>query len=933
MRLKRYFKEAFSQLVLKRALRVALIVGVILNLINQGESIFSGFKDFHLPQFLLTFLVPYLVSTYSSVLSKFNFVSGEVAGFDAHISCKGCGEASVKVQKGDVVPYCPGCEVKTKWNLKQLLPPDIFLEEDKTKSNALFAEFNPAPVIRVDKEGHILRANPTARMLFNIDENETHIIRYIDDLKGLDFEEFIRSNRVKTLQIQINEDFYQLDLRAIADLEVFHIYASKNTPLIVERNQRMLFQNAMEKTSDSVMITNTKGQIEYVNPAFEEHSGYTLKEVKGKNPRILNSGHQGPEVYKEMWETITSGNIWKGLFRNKKKNGDLYWERATITPVSRSDGSISHYMAIKDDVTEELKLKDELNSFALFARHNPDPVMRFDADLTIKEANPAAMSVLQSENVVGENAANLIPELKEVNTNSLIENNQQKTIRIQVDDSYYNLVIKGIKELNLVHVYGSNITAQAKAEKVIESMALFAKLNPAPVMRFSKDGIIQEANPAAAMVFEKESIIEQNIVQLLPEFKEINTTQLIEENGQKSVRVKIKDSTYYLVVKGVQELNLCHIYGFDITSQAEAEKLIESMALFAKLNPEPVFRFSSDFTVIDANPAATETFPEMKKGNDIRQVIQPFAEISIKEFIRENGIMNREEKVDDHVYRFMLRGISDSNMCQVYSSDITKRVEQEQKIKIQAEKIQSSIQYASSIQEAVLPHLDYIGQVVPEHMMLYLPRDVVSGDFYWIKKIGDSIVIAIADCTGHGVPGAFMSMLGVAFLNEIVKPETLKANEILNQLRDYVIRTLSNSSDSRADGMDMALCIIQPEQNIIQYAGANNPFILINKSGLNEIKGDRMPIGKYIKQDKPFTLHEIPYTTDDRVYLFSDGYRDQLGGPDLLKYGSKNFKKLLIDIHEKDFGEQKQILMDEFQRWTKDYHPIDDVLVMGFRLP
>ncbi|MFO7830050.1 MAG: hypothetical protein R6V23_15605, partial [Bacteroidales bacterium] len=104
-------------------------------------------------------------------------------------------------------------------------------------------------------------------------------------------------------------------------------------------------------------------------------------------------------------------------------------------------------------------------------------------------------------------------------------------------------------------------------------------------------------------------------------------------------------------------------------------------------------------------------------------------------------------------------------------------------------------------------------------------------------------------------------------------------------------------------------------------------------SGLTEIKADRMPIGKYIKQEKPFTLHEIPYSENDTVYLFSDGYRDQLGGPDLLKYGSKNFKKLLVDIHEKDFDQQKQILTNEFNNWSKDYHPIDDILVMGFKLP
>lgn len=826
MQLKRYLKEAFSKLVLKRALRVALLVGIVLNLINQGRSIMSGFEDFHTAKFLLTFLVPYLVSTYSSVVSKFNFVSGEVSGFDAQITCNGCGKSSIEVQKGDLVPYCPGCETKTKWTLVKFLPPETLLEEDKTKSNALFAEFNPAPVIRVDKHGHILRANPTARMLFHIDKKENHITHYIDDLKELNFKDFIRSNRVKTFQIKINDDYYQLDLRAISDLEVFHIYASKNTQLIVERNQRILFQNAIEKTTDSVMITDTSGKIEYVNQAFEEHSGYSFDDIKGKNPSILNSGYQPPEIYKEMWETIEDGKIWKGLFRNKKKNGALYWERATITPVTENNGSISHYMAIKDDVTEELKLKDDLNSFALFAKHNPDPVMRFDADLKVIEANPAAVEILKTEQVIGENAAKLFLELKNINVKSLIENSQQKTIRIQVVEDYFNLVIKGIKELNLLHVYGSKITEQVKAEKVVESMALFAKLNP-----------------------------------------------------------------------------------------------------------EPVFRFDSEFTIIDANPAATETFPELKIGNDIRKVIPNLSDLPINDFISGNQILKREESVNERIYRLKMRGVHQSNICVVYSSDITERVEQEKKISSQAEKIQSSIKYASNIQAAVLPNLNYVNEILPENMILNLPRDVVSGDFYWIKKVEESIVIAIADCTGHGVPGAFMSMLGVAFLNEIVKPGNLVANEILNKLREHVIKTLSNSESSRADGMDMSLCIIQPKNKIIQYSGANNPFVLINSEGLQMIKADKMPIGTYVKQDKPFTLHEIPYQTGDVVYLFSDGYQDQLGGEKLLKFGSKNFRALLQQIYNQNFNDQKERLVWELNEWTKTYQRIDDVLVMGFKLP
>ncbi|PKP09536.1 MAG: hypothetical protein CVU09_11385 [Bacteroidetes bacterium HGW-Bacteroidetes-4] len=820
-----FISEAFNPMVYKRAIKVAFIVGLILNLINQWGSIVSGFQGFHFVQFFLTFLVPYLVSTYSSVLSKFNFVSGEVASFDAHITCHHCGESTVSVQKGDLVPYCPKCVTKTRWQLIKILPPETFLDDDKVKSNALFAQFNPAPVIRVDQKGHILKANPTAQMLFHIEGKGETIGDVITELKTLNSKLFISSNRVETYQIQIGEDFYQLDLRALTDLGVYHIYASKITSLIAEKNKRQLFQNAIEQSTNSIMVTNTIGDIVFVNPAFEKHSGYSFDEIKGANPRILKSGHQGNEVYKEMWDTIKTGDSWKGLFQNKKKDGTLYWEKVHITPIKDHTAVITNYLAVKEDVTEELLLKDQLKSFALFAQHNPDPVLRIGTDLKIKEANLAANKLFNAESLIDVISTGLIPELEPIDFPELITNGLQNQVVIQVGDQFLQLVLKGVKELQLCHVYSSNITAQRIAEQKIESMALFARLNPAPV-----------------------------------------------------------------------------------------------------------FRFDNEFRVIEGNPAALQTFNGLLKGVDVREIVPALSDLPVQQFITENRIQELEVKVNERIYSFILLGVNQSNICLVYSSDITERVEQEQKIRLQAEKIQSSIKYASNIQAAVLPNLNYVNEILPENMILNLPRDVVSGDFYWIKKVDGSIVIAIADCTGHGVPGAFMSMLGVAFLNEIVKPGNLVANEILNKLRDYVINTLSNSEGSRADGMDMALCIIQPNNKTIQYAGANNPFVLINKEGIQIIKADKMPIGTYVKQDKPFTLHEMPYQTGDVVYLFSDGYQDQLGGSNLLKFGSKNFRELLFNIHKEDFSSQKQLLETTLEKWVDSYHRIDDVLVMGFAL-
>ncbi len=825
MIIKDFLKEATKPLVLKRALRVGFIVGIILNIINQWESIFNEFQDFNTLQFVLTFAVPYLVSTYSSVMSRFTFVSGEVAALDAIISCKKCTETSLTIAKGDIVPYCSKCTGKTKWKLKRLLPPDSVIEDNIEKSNALFAEFNPAPVLRVNKDGMIVKANPNARMLYNIEESGENIKNVITELSSLDFKKFIKSNELKTYQIKVNKEYFQIDLKALSDLGVFHIYASKNTSLIKEQNQRRIFQTAIEKTSDSVIVTDIKGNIEYVNEAFEKHSGYKFSEVKGENPNILKSGRQGPEVYKDMWDTIKAGDIWKGLFQNKKKNGELYWEKVTITPVESERGEITHYMSIKEDVTKDIELREKLNSMALFANHNP-----------------------------------------------------------------------------------------------------------APVMRFNDKGIIIEANPAAKNVFDTGNLVNELIYSHIPEIENLDIKNLINQDNETSLNFKQNDCYYHFVIKGVRELSLCHIYGSDITKQKEAEKIIESMALFARLNPEPVFRFNKDFLIVAANPAARSIFPAMTEGADVRAIINAFEDINIDEFIEDKKQIQREEQINGNHYRFMMKGVKESQICQVYTSDITLRVEQEKEIKRQSEKIQSSIRYASDIQNAVLPNMEAIKETLPESFIIYMPRDVVSGDFYWIKEVDNRIAIAIADCTGHGVPGAFMSMLGVAFLNELVTKENLYADMILNKLRTHVITTLSNSEGSLADGMDMALCIIDKSNKTIQYAGANNPFILINDDGIDVIKADRMPIGKYRRDDNPFTRHIIEYKTGDAVYLFSDGYHDQLGGPDLKKFGSKRFKELLVDIHKKSFEEQKQILIDKNQEWVSTYHQIDDILVMGFRM-
>ena len=259
----------------------------------------------------------------------------------------------------------------------------------------------------------------------------------------------------------------------------------------------------------------------------------------------------------------------------------------------------------------------------------------------------------------------------------------------------------------------------------------------------------------------------------------------------------------------------------------------------------------------------------------------------------------------------------------------------------QKKDILDSIEYASRIQNALLPPDYMLKKGLSEYFLFFKPRDVVSGDFYWMTQKDNKIIVAAADCTGHGVPGAFMSMLGIAFLNEIVNRITenkhvysLQANEILNQLRNYIIQSLhqdKDQSDSK-DGIDIALTIIDFDNKNIQFAGAHNSLILIRNNEIIEKKADRMPVAIHKKADKPFTNHELDIKDDDMIYLFSDGFPDQIGGTKGRKFMSRKFKELLLEIHQKPMEKQKQILNNKFEEWKNGYQQLDDILIIGTRL-
>jgi serine phosphatase RsbU (regulator of sigma subunit) len=257
----------------------------------------------------------------------------------------------------------------------------------------------------------------------------------------------------------------------------------------------------------------------------------------------------------------------------------------------------------------------------------------------------------------------------------------------------------------------------------------------------------------------------------------------------------------------------------------------------------------------------------------------------------------------------------------------------------QKEEIISSINYAQRIQQAILPPEAYITELINENLIFYKPKEIVSGDFYWIKQINQYIILVSADCTGHGVPGAFMSMLGISYLNEIVQRKAItKANQVLNELRKEIkhsLRQTGKKEESR-DGIDMALCVIDINKSIMQYSGAFSPLYIISnidgKPVLKEVKADMMPVGVHFSGDKSFTNHEIQLEIGDTFYISTDGFIDQIGGSNNTRFGSKNFKKLLLEIHDQPLFEQKEILEQTLNDWMGEHPQRDDILVIGARV-
>ncbi|MCK4750927.1 MAG: SpoIIE family protein phosphatase [Bacteroidales bacterium] len=345
-----------------------------------------------------------------------------------------------------------------------------------------------------------------------------------------------------------------------------------------------------------------------------------------------------------------------------------------------------------------------------------------------------------------------------------------------------------------------------------------------------------------------------------------------------------------------------------------------------------------------------EQYTIVRTNDEIGELAEGYNEMTqkIHNYVESISAMNRdlEERVKERTNEVVMQKEEIEAQKEEIEAQLDMATQQRDTISKQKDQILDSIRYAERIQSAILPPVEYLSDYLSDHFILFKPRDIVSGDYYWTTLKDDKLLIAVADCTGHGVPGAFLSMLGISSMNEIVNRNgSIRASQILAQLRDFVINSLhqTGTRGEAQDGIEIALCVIDTRKKTVEYAGANRPLYIIRKNGddpspgsdthrLIQYHADRMPIGIYDQETIPFTNHEIDLKRGDSLYLFSDGYVDQLGGPSRKTFRSRYFRKLLLEIQDHSMEEQKRILGEKLEAWRGEVEQIDDILVMGIKI-
>jgi PAS domain S-box-containing protein len=585
-----------------------------------------------------------------------------------------------------------------------------------------------------------------------------------------------------------------------------------------------------------------------------------------------------------------------------------------------------HYLQTEKDISQVKTRKSEQRVNKILETAH-DGFVQINNDSIIQQANLTFKSMVKRNDVVGRSFYEFLnDENKKILSEHVILRDQNK---------------KSSYEITLQQTDGNEIICLSSGAPMLdengEKIGSFGMLSDITELKAAEFELRRTNDNLENKVLERT----EKLNEMLEELKVSN--EMVQSYNQELEKLsivasEIDNATIIMNSKGDFEwINEGYTKMFGLTnSQAIGTNII------SKTTSKKV---SKQITTAIKNASSTNFELELKDNKKSRWV-----HFTITPILNKDESVNKLIAIGTDITTIKEKEIEIENQRDEIEAQRDLVMDQKGEIERANVEMTDSINYAKHIQKAIFPQEEFRSKLLPEHFVYLNPKNIVSGDFYWLTQVEEKVIVTAADCTGHGVPGAFMSILGLSFLNDIVNKEYIThPGVILRRLRKEVIHALQQKGElgEISEGMDIALSSIDFKNLELQFSGANNPLYIIrnkefepipnsvihenSENILYEIKGDHMPISIHVKMDR-FKMHEIKLMKGDCIYMFSDGFADQFGGDNGKKFKYKPFKELLLSNVHKSMQEQKHILNESFIQWKGNYEQVDDVVVIGFKI-
>ncbi len=678
-------------------------------------------------------------------------------------------------------------------------------------------------------------------------------------------------------------------------------------------------------TTNYIIIAHVKDGIEWVNEAFEKKFGYTQKEVIGKFPSdvLHNRDSKVIQIIDKM--VFQLGEKFSGEIVHHKKSGEKVYAKVDVIPLKNHNGEIDKYFVLGVDITDQKEQERNLG--------------KAHADLKKKEAQLAESelnfrhlikSIKQVFWLSDYNSRKLIfvsesyEKIFGVKAETLIENPKSWSDQVHPDDK--ERVVAEFQKSGRLGEFNEEyrITVKGKTKWVSSKTYLVNNNEGIPVMI---SGVSEDITAK-----KNQEIQLENLNKRLGVIHEIEKTILTSETTEDIIYNSLNKTLNSLPIlrASLALFDYRNKNFYSYTSKADnvvslTDKKVFSLKDFSALERLSVTKSHILMNIKDKEEKSKTDLILIEEGVNATLMSPLFhGDLLIGSFnvCFKDGV-EQMEGLEDYVN--ISNEIANGLAIAIQQTRLKEQIESKNK------EITSSINYAKMIQEAHIPKdLNHNG-LIPNHTLFFRPKDIVSGDFYWTEEVDDNLVVVIGDCTGHGVPGAFMTIIGINLLSSIViHHKVIDPGQILNMLNAEIINSLSSKRDVQIqDGMDVGVCVFNKKERTLKFAGAKRPLIHMRDGEMITINANKYSIGTDY-EDANFTTHEIECGVKNRFYIYSDGFPDQFGGPETRKMNRRTVNNLIQQVHEKDFEEQTKLFIQAFDKWKGDIAQTDDVVLAGF---